>query len=76
MTNPVVKFKRSAVPGHIPLVTDLTDGEIAINTADGVMYYKTAEGTISSFSSGGSGSSTLIQQIAMEQAIVMSIALG
>ena len=49
----VIKFKRSSLVGHIPQPEDLDFGEVAINDADGVMYYKKANGTISSFSSGG-----------------------
>jgi hypothetical protein len=71
----VIKFKRSSEVGHIPQPEDLDFGEVAINDADGVMYYKKANGTISSFSSGG-GQDALIEQIANEKAIIMAIALG
>lgn len=76
MTAPVIKFKRSSVPGKIPTPQDLDFGEVAINDYDGVMYYKKSDGTISSFSTGGGGGSALIEQIANEKAIVMAIALG
>jgi hypothetical protein len=36
----VVKFKRSAVAGKIPQTTDLNLGELALNTYDGVLYFK------------------------------------
>lgn len=75
MTAPVIKLKRSSEPGKIPQPSDLEFGEVAINDADGVMYYKKADGTIGNFSTGGTGDA-LIQQIATEKAIIMAIALG
>lgn len=41
-----VKFKRSSVPGKVPLVTDLDYGEVAINYADGIVYFKKSDNTI------------------------------
>lgn len=76
MTNAVIKFKRSSVPGKIPLPEDLQFGEVAINDYDGTMYYKKADGTIGALGSGGGASEALIQQIANEKAIIMAIALG
>jgi len=35
-----IKVKRSAVPGKIPLTTDLQLGEFAVNTYDGKVYIK------------------------------------
>lgn len=35
-----IRIKRSAVPGKIPLTSDLVLGELAINTYDGVLYIK------------------------------------
>jgi len=77
--DPVLKIqlKRSSVTGKIPTQADLEDGELALNTADGILYYKNNQGNISSLSSGGGGSSTaLTEQIATEKAIIMAIALG
>lgn len=37
-----VKLKRSSVAGKIPLTTDLEFGEIALNTADGNLFFKKA----------------------------------
>lgn len=39
-------FKRSSVSGKIPLTSDLDYGEIALNYADGILYYKTSVNTI------------------------------
>ena len=72
----VVKFKRSGEVGKIPTAADLDYGELAINYADGVIYYKNAAGAITSFSTGGSGGSALITQLATDVAITMAIALG
>ena len=53
-------LKRSSVAGKVPQTTDLEYGEITLNYADGLIYYKKSDntiGTISGGSSGGSGSS-------------------
>ena len=49
----LIKLKKSSVPGKLPQPGDLEYGEIAINYADGQLYYKKADGTIGSI--GGSG---------------------
>ena len=72
-----IQLKRSAVTGKVPTTADLEDGELALNTADGILYYKNDQGNIASLSSGGGGGSTaLTEQIATEKAIIMAIALG
>ena len=71
-----LQVRRSNVPGKVPTATDLADGELALNTADGVLYYKNSQGTVASLSSGGGGSNALTEQIATEKAIIMAIALG
>ena len=48
MSNTVVQHRRTNVPGKIPTVGQLADGEIAINTHDGKMFFKRdANGTLS-----------------------------
>jgi hypothetical protein len=76
MTNPIIQFKRSSVPGKIPQPGDLQPGEVAINDHDGTMYYKKDDGTVGALGSGGGASDALIQAIATEKAIIMAIALG
>ena len=72
-----IQLKRSAVTGKVPTTADLEDGELALNTADGILYYKNDQGNIASLSSGGGGGNTaLTEQIATEKAIIMAIALG
>lgn len=55
MTNPIIKFKRSSVPGKIPTATDLEFGEVAINYQDGIIYYKKPDGSIAAIGGSGSG---------------------
>ena len=35
-----IKLRRSSVPGRVPTTSQLELGEIAINTADGKLYFK------------------------------------
>ena len=48
MANTVIALKKSAIPSSVP--SNLANGELAINYADGKLYYKAANGTISSIS--------------------------
>ena len=41
-----IQLKRNNVPGVKPLATELTDGEIGINSADGKAFLKKDDGTI------------------------------
>lgn len=41
-----VIIKKSSVPGKIPLVTDLDQGEIAVNTADLALFTKDASNVV------------------------------
>ena len=51
MPNTVIALKKSATPSAAPAA--LANGELAINYADGKLYYKHANGTIAAISSGG-----------------------
>ncbi len=53
MSNTVIALKKSATPSAAP--ASLANGELAINYADGKLYYKHANGTILPFSTGGGG---------------------
>jgi len=57
-----IKIKRSAVPGKIPLTTDLALGELAINTYDGKLFLKKNDGTeaVVELGAGGGGGSSVI----------------
>ena len=48
-------LKRSSVAGKVPLTTDLQYGEITLNYADGLIYYKKSDNTIGTISGGSSG---------------------
>ena len=50
MANKVL-LKKSSTGAKVPLVTDLDYGELAINYADGKLYYKTSGNTIDSYPS-------------------------
>ena len=49
MTTPKVLLKRSSVIGRVPTTGDLDYGELAINFADGKIYYKNASNQIVAF---------------------------
>jgi len=49
MANTKLKLKKSSVVGRIPSASDLEYGEIAINYADGRLYYKNSSNQIRSF---------------------------
>jgi hypothetical protein len=46
MANPVIKIKRSAVPGKIPSISGLELGELAINTYDGKVFIQQDQGGV------------------------------
>lgn len=48
----VVRHKRSTTPGAVPSAASLVTGELAINTADGIVYTKKEDGSVASI--GGS----------------------
>jgi hypothetical protein len=50
MSNKVL-LKKSSVVGKAPATTDLDYGEVALNYADGLLYFKTANNIIQSFDS-------------------------
>jgi hypothetical protein len=55
MANTTIQIKKSATPAATPSV--LANGELAINYADGKLFYKAANGTILSITSGTSTNS-------------------
>lgn len=50
MTN-TIKLKNSSVPAKSPLLTDLVYGEVALNYADGKLFYKRSDNTIQNIGS-------------------------
>jgi hypothetical protein len=55
MANTVIKLKKSSEVNKAPSPSDLDYGEIAINYADGKLFYKNTSGLIASVSGGGAG---------------------
>lgn len=56
MANKVL-LKKSSVAAKVPLPSDLDYGELAINYADGKLYFKNSSNQIQAFSQGAGGSS-------------------
>lgn len=56
----VIQLKRSSISGRIPAVSDLTLGEIAINTYDGKLYTKKNEEGTTSIVEIGAGSTSIL----------------
>ena len=48
-----IRLKRSAVTGKQPGTSDLEYGELALNYADGILYYKNSSNIVASISGGG-----------------------
>jgi hypothetical protein len=44
-----ITIKKSSVPGKVPTTGDLEYGELAINYADGVIFYKNSSNEIKKF---------------------------
>jgi hypothetical protein len=53
MSNKII-LKKSSVSARVPTTSDLDYGELALNYADGILYYKNAANTISVLNAGGS----------------------
>jgi len=49
-----IQIYYSTTPGSVPLAGDLANGELAINTSDGILYYKDSGGAVQILSSGSS----------------------
>lgn len=45
-----IKIKNSAVAAKVPALSDLQYGEIALNYADGIIFYKRSDNTVQSIS--------------------------
>lgn len=67
-----IKLKKSSVPGRIPSVSDLEYGELAINYADGKVYYKNSSNEIKAFLD-SAGVQALISNLSVDSAAVTSL---
>lgn len=47
-----IQLYHSTTPGAAPTAANLLPGELAINIADGILYYEDAVGSVQQFSSG------------------------
>jgi len=59
MANTTLQIRHSTVQGNTP--PSLANGEIAINSRDGILFYATPSGVVTSFSTGPTGLDTEIQ---------------
>lgn len=50
MSNQIIKLKRSNIPGKVPTPDALKVGEVALNMADSLLYYKDPDGLVKSLS--------------------------
>ena len=57
MANTVIALKKSSTPSAEPV--NLANGELAINFADGKLFYKNSTGQIVSFTSGSNSFGTV-----------------
>ena len=64
MANTTLQIRHSTVAGNTP--PSLANGEIAINSRDGVLYYSTPSGTVTTLSaaSGPAAASVLLASVA------------
>jgi len=45
--NTTIQMYYSPTAGHVPAAANLASGELAVNTADGILYYKNANSVVS-----------------------------
>jgi uncharacterized protein (UPF0303 family) len=70
ISNTAIKLKKSGIAGNTPL--DLNFGELALNYADGRLYYKNADGQIVHYQAGGGGSSDSFATINVNSTLVFA----
>lgn len=54
-----IKLKKSGVSGNVPASSNLEFGELALNYADGILFYKDPGGTVRQIASGGNTFNTI-----------------
>jgi hypothetical protein len=80
MANRII-LKKSSIVGKIPLNTDLEYGELALNYADGKLYYKNQNNTVGLIGGGAGGGSSSLRvyqrgDLLQEDAVVVSVTSG
>ena len=48
MANTIIALKQSGATGNTPVPTDLETGELALNFADGILYFRTSSNSLGS----------------------------
>lgn len=71
MANQII-LKKSSVADKVPLASDLVYGELAINYADGKLYFKTSSNNIAQFVSTGSNGNGLDQIKTITKSITLT----
>ena len=72
-----IKLKKSSVPGRLPQAADLEYGELAINYADGQLYYKKSDNTVASIGGGGAlGTRTITEVTAANNQTIFTVTGG
>jgi len=62
-----VTLKRSSVQGKSPQISDLDYGEVALNFADGRLYYRNSSDEIDFFDASARGGSDGVQDVSLDQ---------
>ena len=61
----------SSTSGNVPIAGNLVNGELAINIADGTIYYKNSSGVVATVGSGATGGGT--DQVFVENGQVVTV---
>ena len=55
-----IQLYRTTTAAAVPLAANLAAGELAINTTDGILFYKDTAGVVQKFTSAGAGGGIVI----------------
>jgi hypothetical protein len=69
-SNAPVRVRESVVVNEAPTAAELEEGELALNSADGTLYFQTSSGTIRQFP----GTTGIKQIVALTQAAYDALA--
>jgi len=70
IANTTLVLKKSGTSGNVP--STLANGELAINYADGKLFYKTPSGTIASITGSGSGGGDSFSTINVNSSLIIA----
>ena len=71
-----IKLKRSAVAGRVPTTSSLALGEVAINTADGKLFFQRGDDTIQSFFTTNALITGSLQQSGSDSYFLSNVGIG